>query len=89
MSTPRKPNPRPKPEPNNTVGVIRRDEIYVAEEAYRRLRWRRHSRQQARRLGLKVTRFGSRDYVLGRDLLDFFDRLAQQQHTDSDGGPER
>ena len=86
MSTVR--TPKPKPEPNTTPAVIDARQLYSFDEAARRLRWKKHSRQQARRLGLKTVRFGSRDYVLGRDLLAFFDRLAQKQHAASDGGPD-
>lgn len=80
--------PKPRSTPNNSPPVVCADELYTFTEICARLRWRRHSRQQARRLGLKTVRFGSRDYVLGRDLLAFFDRLAQKQHAASDGGPD-
>ena len=79
MSTPRKPKPRPKPEPNTTPAVVDARQLYTFDEAARRLRWRKHSRRQARRLGLRVTRFGSRDYVSGAELIRFFEHLAQRQ----------
>ena len=82
--------PKPKPEPNTTPAVIDANQLYTLEEAARRLRWRKHSRQQARRLGLKTVRFGSRDYCLGRDVLAFFDGLGEQQHAgDGDQTRER
>ena len=70
---------RPKSEVNNTTGVIRADEIYVAEEYYRRMRWRKHSIRQAKRLGLPTIRYGSRDYIIGADAIEWFRRLGSQQ----------
>lgn len=64
-------------EPNNTPPVIRADEMYVWEEVCRRLRWRKHSARQARRLGLKPIRFGSRLYIHGSTVLEWFSTLAE------------
>ena len=82
MSTSKPSTPRPKPEPNNSPGVIRADEVYVFEEACRRLRWRRHSAQQAKRLGLKPIKFGSRLYISGSAILKFFEDLARRQNEE-------
>ena len=71
----------PKPPLNSVPGVIRVDELYVASEVYRRLRWQKHSQRQARRAGLVPTKFGSRSYLTGRQILRFFEKLAEQQEA--------
>lgn len=68
-----------QPRANGYPAVIDGNQVYTWEEACRRLRWRKHSARQAKRLGLKTIRFGSRDYVLGRHVLDFLADLAEQQ----------
>ena len=70
---------RPKPEANNTPPVVRADEMYVADEFYRRCRWRRHSIRQAKRLGLPTIRYGSRDYIVGADAIAWFREIGSQQ----------
>lgn len=71
---------RPVPELDGHLpGIIEADALYEAREFYRRARWRRHSQRHAKRLGLKVIRFGARDYILGKHALEFFERLAEQQ----------
>ena len=77
MSVPKKRLAKPQPTNNTTPAVVRADELYSLEEAARRLRWRTHSVRQAKRAGLRVIRFGSRDYISGRAILEFFDRLAK------------
>ena len=79
---------KPKPAPNTSPPVVRADEIYTFEEVCRRLRWRKHSARQAKRLGIRLIRYGSRDYCLGSDVLAFFDGLAQQQVGDGDRATE-
>ena len=65
----------PSPSPS---GVIRRDEVYRLAELKRRLGWQEHAVRQARLAGLRLIPFGREKYVLGDDLLDFFQRLADQ-----------
>jgi len=72
MTPPRKPTPDSSP-----PGIIEADAVYVAAEFYRRMRWHRHSQRQARRLGLPVIRFGSRDYIIGRKALEWLEKLAE------------
>lgn len=69
----------PKPSANTTPAVVNAYEVYVWEELQKRLRWKKHSGRQARRMGLRVVRFGSRNYCLGADVLRFFELLAAQQ----------
>ncbi len=71
-----------KIEPNHTPAVIEPGVVLTAEELRRRLRWQKHSYAQARRLGLRTVRFGSRNYVLSSDVVSFFERLAQEQNAE-------
>ena len=56
-------------------------ELLTVEELSRRLRWKRHSTRQAKRLGLPVHRFGSRDYCIGDEVLLWFRTIGQQQEA--------
>ena len=75
--------PRPQPMPNNTAGVVERGKVYVADVLYRELRWKAHSKRQAKRLGMPVVRFGSRDYIIGDRFIDWFEQIGKQQAEDS------
>lgn len=71
-----------KVEPNHTPAVIEPGIVLTAEELRKRMRWQKHSYAQARRLGLRTVRFGSRNYVLGTDVISFFENLAKQQNAE-------
>ena len=66
-------------EPNGYPAVVETGALYPVEELAMRLRWRRHSLRQAKKLGLPTIRFGSRDYVIGRQAIEWFEKLSQQQ----------
>ena len=59
--------------------MVNGQEVYVFEEFAKRMRWRKHSCRQAKRMGLPTIRFGSRDYVIGKQALEWFEQLGQQQ----------
>ena len=80
-NTPSK-KPRPTPSPNTSPPVIRADELYLWEELQRRLRWKKHSARQARRLGLDPIKFGSRLYIHGSTVLEWFSKLASDGDCD-------
>ena len=67
-------------------GSVRDDELMLFAEAAKRLGWCAKSRRFAQRDGLRVIRYGRHQYVLGRDLLDFFGKLAERQAGDQDQG---
>lgn len=69
---------RQRPEPNNTPSVVEADAVYSLKEVARRLRWKEHSVRQAKRLGLQIIKFGSRHYVTGREVMRFFEALADR-----------
>lgn len=58
------------------VGLVEPGTLYRLEEVMKRMGWGRHAADQARRRGLKATRFGKRVYVKGSDVLDFIDRVG-------------
>lgn len=76
--------PRLKSETNGYPAVVESGALYTLAELAKRLRWKRHSIRQARRLGLPVIRFGSRDYVIGQQALEWFAKLGQQQSQQVD-----
>ena len=66
--------PRSEPPPYREAGrgFIAPDYLYTADELRRRLGLGINSIRRAKRHGLKVTRIGKRDCVLGRDLIKHF-----------------
>lgn len=68
---------------NTSPPVINAHELYSLDEAARRLRWRKHSIRQALRAGLVTVKFGSTRYVTGQAVLNFIEKLAQQQAEQS------
>lgn len=75
--------------PGPAPGVISLQEIYTLAEVRKRLGWRAHSLREARRLGLRVIRFGRAKYVTGRDLANFFAALAQDEDARRNGEAPR
>ena len=73
---------RPRPETNHYPAVVKKGAAYTAEELCRRLRWKKHSLRQARRLGLKLHRHGSRDYAIGDEVIEFL-RGRDKPHEES------
>ena len=69
---------KPKP-PGIGYGSISADEVLPLREAARRLGWEQKTIRRAQREGLRTVGFGRFKYVLGRDVLGFFDKLAGQQ----------
>ncbi len=66
--------------------VVRSGEVYSLAELRRRLQWQEHAVRQARVKGLRLVVFGRQKYALGSDVLKFFERLAEQQAGNRDGG---
>jgi hypothetical protein len=67
----------------NGLGGIRADEVLPLREVSRRLGWGRKSQMLAVREGLKAVRFGHAKYCIGRDIIEFFERLADR-HANSE-----
>jgi len=61
--------------PTAKAGEIRADAIYTLEEIRQRTGLGHAALRTARRNGLAVKRIGRRGYVLGRDLIQYFESL--------------
>ncbi len=75
----------PKERPD-TLGPIRADELMPVRVMAKRLGMNTKSIAHAKRAGLKTQRFGRFDYVTGRWVLDFFERLANGENGGGRGG---
>ncbi len=56
-------------------GFVSADSVYTLDEIKSRLRLGEAALRVARRQGLKVRYFSHHGYVLGRDMIDFFERI--------------
>ena len=77
------PAPARSPVARPTAGMIDERSIYSRQELCRLLGWQRHSWRRAKRLGLRVVTFGSRQYIRGQWVAQWFNKLA----TDQAGAP--
>lgn len=78
------------------AGVIRGDVVYRKAALQRELGWKEHALRQAKAAGLPFICFGREKYILGSDVLAFFERLKkrpsdtrtddQQQNPAGNGG---
>lgn len=59
------------------TGEISADSLYTLDELNDRLGLGKKALRTARREGLTVKRIGRRGYVLGRDVIDWFERAAK------------
>jgi hypothetical protein len=80
---------RAKPTTPDTLGSIRADEVLPVRVMAKRLGMNVKSLAHAKREGLRTVKFGRFDYVLGRDVLAFFERLAQAQADGNGKGGEQ
>ncbi|MBI1900915.1 MAG: hypothetical protein HYS13_07360 [Planctomycetia bacterium] len=62
-----------------TPGVISASEVYTLAEFKRRAALGDYALRQARRQGLRIIAVGKKQFVTGRDFLDFIARAAAQQ----------
>ena len=77
-----------RPSPTRAgLGPIRPDEVYPLADFRRRCGLGHKGVASAKRAGLRVIRFGRGAFVLGRDALAFFERLAAEQS--GNGSPQR
>ena len=60
-------------------GSVQDDEVLLVDALCRRYGLKKHSRRQLRNLGLKIVRFGSKDFTTGSWFREFLERLAEQQ----------
>ena len=76
--------PSRKPSPRRAPAVVRAGELYSWLELRRRLRWGEHAGRMARVAGLRLISFGREKFVLGQDVLEFFQRLGERQQAVTD-----
>jgi hypothetical protein len=60
-------------------GSIRADEVLPLAEFCRRLRIGRKTWYSMKAAGLRSCEIGKQRYIIGRDVLDFFAKLTEQQ----------
>ena len=82
---PGRPRKHPPPSPAG-FGSIGPDEVMPLREAARRLGFGHKTTAKAQRDGLRTLEYGRMKYVRGRDVIAWFDRLADEQHAE---GPQR
>jgi len=68
-----------KGESASSPGEIRADAIYTLEEIDRRLRLGKAAIRRARRQRLIVHRIGRRNYIIGRDFINYLDAQHRAQ----------
>ena len=69
---------RPTPVPS-ALGSIRADELLPLPVLGQRFGLAKKSLIIAQRQGLRTVKFGHRKYAFGRDVLSFFDGLAESE----------
>ena len=60
-------------------GSVQDGETLLVDALCRRYGLKKHSRRQLRNLGLKIVRFGSKDFTTGRWFREMLERLTEQQ----------
>ena len=63
-------------------GSVQDGEVLLVDALCRRYGLKTHSRRQLRHLGLRIVRFGSKDFTTGRWFREMLERLAEQQNED-------
>lgn len=56
-------------------GFIESDALYTIEELERRLGLKSWARKEAVKKGLRIKKIGRKAFILGRDVINFFDEL--------------
>ena len=76
---------RPAPAPRPAQLPIHADAVYSKRLLCSSLQWEHRTFRHAVKDGLRIIAFGKQRFILGRDVLDFFQRLAEQQATEQGG----
>jgi len=74
-----KSKPTKSPLPVSNRGSIQAGEILLVDTLCQRYGLKRHSRRQLRNRGLRIVRFGSKDFTTAEWFQEFLERLAEQQ----------
>lgn len=70
---------RPTTTPRPAQSPILADAVYSKRVLCTALGWEHRTFRHAVKEGLRIIPFGKQRFILGRDVLSFFDRLAEQQ----------
>ena len=54
-------------------GFIEAEALYTVAEVERRLGLKEWARKEARKKGLRIKKIGRKSFILGRDVIKFFD----------------
>ena len=81
MKTPRQTQATPAQSPCTAAnrGSVQDGETLLVDALCRRYGLKKHSRRQLRNRGLRMVRFGSKDFTTGKWFREFLERLAEQQ----------
>jgi hypothetical protein len=74
--------------PRPTLSPILADAVYNKRSLCASLQWEHRTWAHAVKEGLRVVSFGKQKFVLGREVLAFFERLADQQAVEGSGNGE-
>lgn len=73
----------PATDDRQPAGEIHVGRLYTAVAFRRRLGWGLKAYRHAKRKGLRVSQFGRQEFVMGADVLAFFQRLAEEQQQEA------
>jgi hypothetical protein len=77
---------RPTTIPRPALSPILADAVYSKRVLCNALGWEHRTFRNAAKAGLRIIAFGKQRFILGRDVLDFFLRLAEQQSNGEGSG---
>jgi len=76
---------RPTTAPRPALAPIVADAVYSKRLLCASLQWEHRTFRHAVQEGLRIIAFGKQRYVLGRDVLSFFETLADRQAAGGGG----
>ena len=59
-------------------GFIQGDSLYTLDEIERRLGLKQWARKEAAKKGLRIKKIGRKSFILGRDVIAFFDDQPEE-----------
>ena len=74
------------PTPRPTLAPILADAVYNKRALCAGLQWEHRTFRHAVQEGLRIIAFGKQRFILGKDVLAFFEKLAERQNNKEEGG---
>jgi hypothetical protein len=59
------------------LGPVQASVLYPIETAKALMGWGQRALREARRAGLKVRKVGRREYIIGRDIIEFVEQAGE------------